>query len=281
MKIGVVLRFDNMEAFKEDVVKFPKIGFDNCQLISTVPELWTDENVEIVSRLLKENNVTPTAFWCGWSGPQVWNFEEGPLTLGLLPVTYRDRRIKELCAGADFAKKLGITDVITHMGFNPENPNDPELLPLCIAIREVAEHLKKNDQWLLFETGQETPVAMRRAFKLIGTDNLGVNFDTANLILYGKANPVDALEVIGKYVRNMHGKDAVYDENSPNLAGNEVAIGEGIADFKRIFTKLKALGYDNVVTIEREITGEQQVSDIKNGKEYLTKVITEVYGSVE
>ncbi|MFO8212519.1 hypothetical protein R2K36_34225, partial [Pseudomonas aeruginosa] len=78
----------------------------------------------------------------------------------------------------------------THVGFLPENPHDPMYAGLIDALREVAQHLKKNGQYLLFETGQETPVAILRAMEDIGTGNLGVNLDTGNLILYGKANPV-------------------------------------------------------------------------------------------
>jgi alpha-mannosidase len=86
------------------------------------------------------------------------------LTLGLVPVEYRYARVKNLCDGADFAKKLGITDVVTHMGFIPENPYDPNFPGFCRAVRVVAEHLKRNEQYLLFETGQETPVTLLRCF---------------------------------------------------------------------------------------------------------------------
>lgn len=77
-------------------------------------------------------------------------------------------RIKNLCDGADFAHKLGIENIVTHMGFIPENPNAPEFAPFCVAVRQVAEHLKKNGQRLLFETGQETPVTMLRCFEKTG-----------------------------------------------------------------------------------------------------------------
>jgi len=185
--------------------------------------------------------------------------------------------VEQLCSGADFAALLGITDVATHMGFIPENPNDPQFAPLCVAIRTVARHLKKNGQWLLFETGQETPVTMLRCFEKVGEDNLGVNLDTANLILYGKANPVDALDVFGKYVRNLHAKDGFYPTNGHDL-GREVRIGDGKVDFRGVFTKLRELGYDSWVTIEREISGEQQIADIAYAKQYLENLIGEVYG---
>jgi sugar phosphate isomerase/epimerase len=184
-------------------------------------------------------------------------------------------RIKNLCDGADFAKGLGIRDVITHMGFIPENPNDPEFIPICDAIRTVAEHLKKNGQNLLFETGQETPVTLLRCFEVVGTDNLGVNLDTANLILYGKANTVDAVDILGKYIMNLHAKDGFYPTNGREL-GKQTRIGDGQVDFKGVITKLHALGYDSHITIEREIKGEQQIEDIRFAKKYLQDIIDEV-----
>ena len=277
MKIGNRIHFaerEKLEKYFEQLVFF---GFDNCQLGSWNPKDWTDENALMVKELCEKYGVTISAFWCGWSGPVVWDFYDGQLTLGLVPPEYRQMRVEQLCAGADWAKKLGVTDVITHMGFIPENPNDPQFAPFCIAVRTVAGHLKKNDQWLLFETRQETPVTMMRCFEKVNMDNLGINLDTANLILYGRANPVDALDVFGKYVRNIHAKDGFYPTNGHSL-GREVRLGDGKVDFKALFKKLKELQYDGYVTIEREIWNEQQQPDIIHARDYLTEIINEVYG---
>ena len=199
--------------------------------------------------------------------------------LGLVPPEFRTVRIKNLCDGADFAKKLHITDVATHMGFIPENPYDPNFAPFCVAVRMVAQHLKRNGQYLLFETGQETPVTMLRCFEQVGTDNLGVNLDTANLILYGKANPVDSLDVFGRYVRNIHAKDGCYPTDGHHL-GRETPIGEGKVDFHAFFRKLHELGYDSWVTIEREIEegSPEQTKNILDSKRYLENIINEIYG---
>lgn len=276
MKIGVCVQFINADTIEEQLRRVADENFDNCQLICWNPALFTDENAEKIGSLLKKYNITVSAFWCGWGGPQVWDFYDGQLTLGLVPPEYRQMRVEQLCAGADFARKFGVCDIVTHMGFIPENPNDENFAPFCISVRTVANHLKANGQNLLFETGQETPVTMLRCFEKVGTDNLFVNLDTANLILYGRANPVDALDVFGKYVRNLHAKDGFYPTNGHNL-GREVRIGDGKVDFKALFTKLRELEYDRYVTIEREIAGEQQTADIKYAREYLQKIIDEVY----
>ena len=277
MNIGTCVTMTAIEEMPQKFATLKEHGFTACQLHSWKKELHTPEYAEKLNAIMKEYGVTPSAFWCGWSGPQVWDFYDGQLTLGLVPVTYRAMRVQELCDGADFAKLLGITDVVTHMGFIPENPNNPEFAPFCVAVRTVAQHLKDNGQYLLFETGQETPVTMLRCFEKVGTDNLGINLDTANLILYGKANPVDALDVFGKYVRNLHAKDGCYPVNGHDL-GKETRLGDGKVDFRALFGKLRELDYDSWVTIEREISGEQQEADIRYAKAYLENIVNEVYG---
>ncbi len=276
-EIGTCVYLNSMEEMEGKLMTLQENGFRTCQLLAWKPELWTKENAAQLKGLLEQYGVDPSAFWCGWTGPKVWDFYDGQLTLGLVPPEYRQMRVEQLCAGADFALWLGITDVVTHMGFIPENPNDPNFAGFCVAVRTVAQHLKAQGQWLLFETGQETPVTMLRCFEQVGCDNLGVNLDTANVILYGRANPVDALDVFGPYVRNLHAKDGLYPVNGHDL-GREVKIGEGKVDFKALFEKLKALGYTSHVTIEREIEGEQQLRDILESRAYLQRVLDEVYG---
>ena len=277
MKIGTCVTLSPPEKLRASLSVLRENGFDSCQLMAWEPALWTQGNAAGTRELLQEYGVTVSAFWCGWEGPKVWDFYDGQLTLGLVPPEYRAQRIRNLCEGADFARLLGITDVVTHMGFIPENPNDPNFGSFCVAVRTVAEHLKGNEQFLLFETGQESPVTLLRCFERVGCDNLGVNLDTANLILYGKANPVDALDVFGRYVRNLHAKDGLYPVNGHDL-GQETRIGEGKVDFRALFVRLHELGYDAYVTIEREISGGQQLLDILDAKAYLEKLILEIYG---
>ena len=186
-----------------------------------------------------------------------------------------------LLEGSDFAKKLGVTDFVTHVGYMPENPYDTNYQGTLNACKEVAERCKKNGQVFLFETGQETPVTLKRALqdieKDVGEGCVGVNLDPANLLMYGKANPVDALDVFGMYVRNLHAKDGRYPTNGHDL-GAETRLGDGKVDFRALFRRLHELGYDGDVTIEREIDGEQQREDIRFARDYLTQIIREECG---
>ena len=191
---------------------------------------------------LDKHGIEATSLVVGGPGKEVWDFYQGPLTIGLVPQATRAARIAHIKKASDFAKQCGIPAVQTHCGFIPENPNDAVYRETVSAMHDVAEYCKRNSQNFRYETGQETPITLVRAIRDVGTDNQGVNFDLANLILYGKANPVDAIEVLGPYVQGIHAKDGLWPTN-PKELGEEVAIGAGKVDFPRIVSRLKELNY--------------------------------------
>lgn len=207
--------------------------------------------------------------------PLEWNFLKGPSTIGLVPRATRAARIDALKQVSDFAKLVGIGQVQSHCGFIPEDPVDPLYPETVEAIRAVASHCQNNGQSFLMETGQETPTTMSRAIRDVNLPNLGVGLDTANLILYGKANPVDAVDILGKHIRSVHAKDGKWPTDPSNL-GEEVLIGQGIVDFRQVLTKLHKLGYTGAITIERETSGPQQIADVKNEKLYLERILADV-----
>jgi len=234
-----------------------------------------DFEMDLVGRLrqaLEKHQIEATALVVGGPGKEVWNFYEGPLTIGLVPRETRAARIAHLKKASDFAKQCGITAVQTHCGFIPENPNDPLYKETVAAMREVVAYCQRNGQNFRYETGQETPITLVRAIRDVGFDNQGVNFDLANLILYGKANPVDAVETLAPYIQGIHAKDGVWPTN-PRQLGEEVSIGRGKVDFPRIIARLKELKYGGAVTIEREISGPRQLEDVRAAKTYLESLI--------
>ena len=207
--------------------------------------------------------------------PLEWNFTRGPSTIGLVPPTTRAARIDALRQVSDFAKLLGVSQVQTHCGFIPEDPADPLYAGAVEAVRSVALHCRDNGQYFLMETGQETPTTMSRMIRDVALPNLGVGLDTANLILYGKANPVDAVDILGPHVRSVHAKDGRWPTD-PSLLGEEVLIGKGLVDFRQVFTKLHHLGYAGAITIERETSGPGQIEDVRQEKLYLERILREV-----
>ena len=160
------------------------------------------------------------------------------------------------------------------LGFPPEVSGSGEYARGRRGTEACGELMSRQvGQYFLFETGQETPVTLLRTIEDIGTDSLGINLDPANLILYGKANPVDALDVFGKYAGAMSTPRTVCTPRTASTSDAKTPLGEGKVDFPRLIAKLREVGYDGSLTIEREISGEQQLKDILRGKALLEELI--------
>ncbi|MGD1154303.1 MAG: sugar phosphate isomerase/epimerase family protein [Terriglobia bacterium] len=267
MRLGLIV------SVQEDADKALKLvhdlGIPTCQAST---DDFSDRVYTALKDAIEKYGIEVTAINSSGGPPNEYDFYEGPLTIGVVPKKYRQQRIDNFRRASDFAKRLGIPAFHTHYGFIPENPNDPEYPGVVEALRQVATHLKGNGQMMLYETGQETPITMLRAITDAGLDNQFVNLDTANLILYAKGNPLDALDLLGKLVRGVHAKDGLFPTD-PKKLGEEVPIGQGKADFPKLIPRLKELGYTGALTIEREISGPKQLEDIKKEKAYLEKLI--------
>lgn len=265
MKIGAITTV-NEKTLPRLFDRIVSLGLNTCQVVIWNIDFYQqdfDKKVALFRQRMAETGVTPSAIWAGYSGRVYWNFLQGPSSLGLVPPEHRWHRLQELKRAADFAAAVGVRAIITHAGFLPENACDPQFMPMVVCITEIAEYCKKLGIEFWFETGQETPVTLLRFIETVGTGNLGINLDPANLLLYGKGNPIDALHVFGKYVRNIHVKDGMAPTNG-NFLGEERQVGQGMVDFPRFIRTLKQIGFDGEYIIEREIGEEtaQQTKDI-------------------
>ncbi|MCQ2396189.1 MAG: sugar phosphate isomerase/epimerase [Lentisphaeria bacterium] len=269
LKIGSIIPVQKTTDFSHVFDRLNSFGLHTCQICTWDMNVY-DGDWKAIAATIREQmaakDVQPSAWWAGYSGKVFWNFTEGPVSMGLVPAPYRYQRIRDLCHGADMAKELGLPAIITHCGFIPENMTDAEFLPTVLAIAEVAQYCKDLGIQFWFETGQETPVTLLRAIQRLeslGLDNLGINLDPANLLLYGKGNPIDALDVFGKYVRNIHVKDGAVPTNGQSL-GPEKQVGQGLVNYPVFVKKLLSIGFDGEFIIEREIgENEEQARDIR------------------
>lgn len=274
MSLGMVLV--PSEDPEESIRGVRDLGFSNCFLsLDKYIGNFTPPLAKQYRELLAKYEVTATAVEVVGPGPLVWDFLQGPSTIGLVPPGTRAARIDALRQAADFAKQLGVSQVQTHCGFIPEDPTDPLYPGAVRAVRAVAQHCQDNDQDFLLETGQETPTTLSRLIRDVGIANLGVGLDTANLILYGKANPVDAIDILGPHILSVHAKDGRWPTD-PRQLGEEVLMGQGVVDFRKVFLKLRRWGYAGAITIERETSGVQQVEDLRQEKIFLEKILSEV-----
>src|SRR5215468_967963 len=267
LRLGLILGVDpDPDAA---MVKLKSLGLPTCQVYVNK---FDPAFAARLRKSLDQAGIEATSLVVGGPGKETWDFYAGPLTIGLIPRETRAARIAHIKAAADFAARCDIPAIQTHVGFIPENPNDPVYKEAIAAMREVAEYCNRYRQNFRYETGQETAITLVRAMRDVGLDNQGVNFDLANLIMYGKANPVDAIEILAPYIQGIHAKDGMWPTN-PRQLGEEVPIGKGRVDFPRIFERLKDIHYQGAVTIEREISGPQQMQDVRAAANYLRQLI--------
>jgi sugar phosphate isomerase/epimerase len=270
MALGLII--SPFGAPEERLKRVHDLGFSNCFLsLDDYIGQFTPQLAAQFRDLLDKYELIATTVEVVGPGPLIWDFLRGPSTIGLVPQATRAARTDALRQASDFAKLLGIPQVQTHCGFIPEDPADPKYPGAVEAIRAVAQHCLDNGQHFLMET----PTTMSRMLRDAAMPNLAVGLDTANLILYGKSNPVDAVDILGPHIRSVHAKDGRWPTD-PSKLGKEVLIGQGLVDFKAVFTKLHKIGYTGAVTIERETSGPQQIEDVKNEKLYLENILRDV-----
>jgi len=271
-EIGVLVSLKRERSPLDAVEAF---GLRTCEIMGGGEENWTDENADRLREEAARRGIRISVLGAGWPGPCVWDFVDGPNTLGIVPRAYRMRRLETLLAAAPFAKRLGAPAVRTHIGFVPEDPSTEIFREVVAAMRYLMREYEKLDLEFWLETGQETPVTLVRLIQAVGSEKIGVNLDPANLVMYGKANPIDAIGLLGPHLRNIHAKDGMYPTD-PIRLGAEVPLGTGRVRYPEFLRALAGIGFEGDLIIEREISGERQRRDIATGVEYLRKLLAEI-----
>lgn len=247
-----------------------KLGFTSCQI--GFPQDYTQETIDKLDAARKKYNIKITTV-ITVPGRCVWNFTEGPSTIGLVPAEGREQKLEVYRKCIDFCQKANIPAMHSHFGFIPEDPGSEQYKSFISVMKELASYAKERGVDIYFETGQETPTTLLRTIKDIGTGNLFINCDTANLLLYGKANPTDAIRQFGHLVRDLHAKDGTYPSaDDPYHLGREKPIPEGDVDFPAIIKLLKQQGYTGAITIEYEMSGKTEEYMVRTRK-YLQELI--------
>jgi sugar phosphate isomerase/epimerase len=224
-----------------------------------------------------------TAVFGGFDGESYADIATTARTVGLVPESTRAARLQEMKGIADFARVLGCSTVALHIGFVPVDRSSTSYRNLLDTTRNLLDHLAKNSQQLNLETGQESADHLLEFIADVNRDNLFINFDPANMILYGTGNPIEALEKVGSYVRSVHCKDAKWaaPESRGNRWGSEVPLGDGDVGMETYLRTLDRLGYHGPLTIEREIAHEpeRQKADIGHAVRLLESLRGKILGS--
>ncbi len=232
------------------------LGVHTIQLHAPAKASRTPERAREFQERLKEFGLTITAVFGGFEGESYADIPTVSRTVGLVPPETRAARTQEMKEIADFARLLNVDVVGLHLGFVPHDSAAPLYKDVLAVTRDLCDHCKRNGQSVHLETGQETADALLQFIQDVQRDNLFINFDPANMILYGTGNPIEALEKVGKYVRSVHCKDGRWAARPGLEWGTEMPLGEGDVGMESYLRTLDKVGYRGPLTVEREIPQE-------------------------
>lgn len=259
------------ETPQELVTRLEATGIRRVQLaldpLREAPDVWRN-----APELLRQNNLSIVSGMFGCLGEDYSTLETIRLTGGLAPDATWEQNWKNIQITTALAQKLGLKLVTFHAGFLPHEESDPSFAKLKQRLIQVADAFQARGIALGLETGQETATVLSDFLTKLNRPNLGVNFDPANMILYDKGNPIEALRTLGPWIRQVHIKDAVRT-STPGTWGDEVVAGMGEVDWAAFFATLKEIGFAGDLCIERE-AGMNRVEDIRTARELVEKIST-------
>lgn len=269
MPIGVVVSGADPVASLE---KVRSLGLSTCQMSVPPQSWWSEGRIELIKKAVQEKGVRISSLICGFEGESYRDIATIKRTVGLLNPSMREERVKKVFLFSDLAKRLEVKVLQAHIGFIPEERDSSDYKGMVEAVQRIADCCRKNGQFFALETGQEPAKVLLGFIEDVARENLKVNFDPANMLLYDADDPIKALEILGKYVVGVHCKDGKRPEKKGEL-GKEHPLGEGEVGIERFIAKLKEIGYEGPLTIEREISDEKRwKEDILRAKELLEKL---------
>ena len=255
-----------------------KMGLPTIQL-HTPPIGQRDQaSADKILATLAPYGISITAVFGGFEGESYATIPTVVETVGLMPASTRQKRLDEMFEISDFAKMIGCDVIALHLGFVPHDTTDPAYQDIVAVTQQLCQHAANNGQAVHLETGQETADGLVTFIQDTKCDNLFVNFDPANMILYGAGDPIEAVEKIGNLIKSVHCKDAKWAANPGQEWGVETKLGDGDVGMKTFLQTLQKIGYTGPLTIEREIpqTPEKQQAEIGHAVDLLKQLKQEL-----
>ena len=186
-------------------------------------------------------------------------------TVGFVPTETRAERVQRTLAMSDFAARMGVGSIACHIGFVPEDAADPDYGAVAGVVRRVCDHAAAHGQTFALETGQERAEALLRFMDHVARPNLRINFDPANMLLYGTGEPIEALRALAPRVVSVHCKDGDWPAAAGAL-GTERPLGQGSVGIPRFVATLREIGFRGPLNVERETEDQaERLRDIAAG----------------
>jgi sugar phosphate isomerase/epimerase len=210
-----------------------------------------------------------SATFVAFAGEDYGSIDRIMQTGGLADGGAIDARMRFLAEAAESTARFGVKLLCLHVGYVPDDRGDPRYNMMLARTAAAADLLAKRRLTLCMESGRESPETLRRFLDDLGRDNVRINFDPGNLILYGVCEPVEAVSVLKDRIAHVHLKDATWSDAPGKSWGTEAPLGNGDAEIARVVSKLRAGGYRGPLVIECG-TGPDRLAAIGDAVEYLS-----------
>jgi len=230
------------------------------------PASWGD-----TGRLFAQSGIKIVSGMFGCVGEDYSTLDSIRETGGIVPDATWKENLQNIQATAAIAADLGLKLVTFHAGFVPHDSADAGYAKMLQRLSAVAEIFAAEKMDVALETGQETAADLAALLGALNRPNVGVNFDPANMLLYGKGDPIQAVRLLRPWIGQVHIKDATQTK-VPGTWGAEVPVGMGEVNWPAFFAALKDMNYRGDLVIERE-AGTQRVADIRTAREVVLKLV--------
>lgn len=224
-----------------------------------------DGLADVYKQALADEDFTVTAVFAAYDGESYADVPTVQQTVGFIPEATREAREKRTYEVVDMTAAIGVPIFACHIGFVPDDHTDPVYAPVRDMVRRICDYCAAKNIMFALETGQEPAESLLHFLEDVARPNLKINFDPANLILYGTSEPISALKLVGKHVVSCHAKDGNWPK-APGTLGTEMPLGEGSVGMANFVNTLKEIGYKGALTIEREVSLDQDMDDRHQAK---------------
>ena len=230
-----------------------------CGQLGIPPDMQLEGAAERWRQALDAEDFILVTVFAAFGGESYADIPTVRRTVGFVPRESRAARVSRMLEISEFAAALGVGSIACHIGCIPEDPSDPDYSEIVDVVRRIADHAGRHGQTFALETGQEPARVLRGFIEDVERPNVRVNFDPANMILYGAGDPIEAFRELSPYVVSVHAKDGDWPpEDRPGALGQEQPLGEGAVGIERFIKALREAGYRGTLNIERELDDPEQ-----------------------
>jgi L-ribulose-5-phosphate 3-epimerase len=245
------------------------LGLSHVQLALAPLIFLDDKQKHFELGQLRDAGLTITAAMISFPGEDYSSIPRIRATGGYLPSETWNLRKQITLQAANIAQELGLSLLTTHIGFIPQS-NHPDYPTLIDRISEITAALSAHGITLAMETGQESAPELLQFLNDLPARNLAINFDPANMILYGSGDPISAVRTLGRHIRHVHLKDAIPSEKPMLEWGKQTPLGQGQVDFEEFLLALHDVAYKGPLAIEQE-SHAPQAEDIRAAIDYMKR----------